>query len=48
VSATLVYEVTWTCAGVCLSESGDLGEVPSVTSDAVIEVIERQTVVKVG
>jgi hypothetical protein len=48
VSATIVYEVSWTCSGVCLSESGDLGEVSSVSSSTAIEVIERQTVVKVG
>jgi hypothetical protein len=48
VSATIAYEVTWTCTGVCLSDGGDLGEAPSPTSNTGIEVIERQTVVKVG
>lgn len=45
VSATIAYSATWTCSGACTSNSGDLGEVPSVTSNDAIEVDERQSVV---
>lgn len=45
VSATIVYSATWTCSGACLTNNGDLGEVPSLTSNDAIEVDERQSVV---
>lgn len=45
VSATIAYSATWTCSGACLSNNGDLGEVPSLTSNDAIEVDERQSVV---
>jgi hypothetical protein len=46
VVAQIVYGVTWTCSGACLSQSGDLGDVaapPGATTT--IEVRQRQTVV---
>jgi hypothetical protein len=45
VSATIAYAASWTCSGACLLDSGDLGEVPSLTSNDGIEVDERQSVV---
>lgn len=45
VSATIAYSATWTCSGACLTDNGDLGEVPSLTSNDAIEVDERQSVV---
>jgi len=46
VSAQLVYAVTWTCSGTCLTPSGDLGEVASPAGETTtIEVRQRQTVV---
>ncbi|UUW92481.1 hypothetical protein [Pimelobacter simplex] len=45
VSATITYSATWTCSGACLIDNGDLGEVPSLTSNDAIEVDERQSVV---
>jgi hypothetical protein len=45
VSATIAYSATWTCTGACLTNNGDLGEVPSLTSNDAIEVDERQSVV---
>ncbi len=46
VSAQLVYSVTWTCSGTCLTPSGDLGEITAPAGDTTtIEVRQRQTVV---
>ncbi len=46
VSAQIVYGVTWTCSGACLSPSGDLGELSALAgAPTTIEVRQRQTVV---
>jgi len=46
VSAQIVYSVTWTCSGACLSPSGDLGDVSAPSGETTtIEVRQRQTVV---
>ena len=46
VSAQIVYSVTWTCSGACLSPSGDLGEIAAPSGETTtIEVRQRQTVV---
>jgi hypothetical protein len=46
VSAQIVYSVTWTCSGACLSPAGDLGEVTAPSGETTtIEVRQRQTVV---
>jgi len=46
VSAQIVYSVTWTCSGACLSPVGDLGEVTAPSGETTtIEVRQRQTVV---
>lgn len=46
ITATLVYAATWTCSGACTLPSGDLGDVPSLQGETVIEVNERQSVNK--
>lgn len=46
VTATLRYEVTWTCSGVCIADAGTLDElVTSPTQSVAYPVTERQTVV---
>jgi hypothetical protein len=45
VTATLTYQVDWTCSGACLSSAGSLGEVDSLPGRAAIRVGERQSVV---
>jgi hypothetical protein len=46
VSAQIVYDVDWTCAGACLSSAGTLGEVTAPPGETTtIEVLQRQTVV---
>ena len=45
VSATLTYQVDWTCSGACMTPSGTLGEVDGVPGNAAIRVGERQSVV---
>lgn len=46
VSAQIVYSVTWTCSGACLSPAGDLGEISAPSGETTtIEVRQRQTVV---
>lgn len=45
VSATLVYDVRWTCSGACLQQSGSLGEVEGLPGRSSIRVGERQSVV---
>ena len=44
-TASLVYQVDWTCAGPCLAREGSLGEVDGPASSTAIRVGERQTVV---
>jgi len=48
VTANLVYQVDWTCTGVCLTQAGTLGEVDGPPSTDAIRVGERQTVVTGG
>lgn len=48
ISATITYQVNWTCEGECLADQGDLGEVPSAPGGAAISVGERQSVVISG
>lgn len=45
VSATIVYSVDWTCTGVCIRDTGTLGEVDGVTGTQNLRVGERQSVV---
>ena len=46
VSAHIVYEITWTCAGPCLIQAGSLGEWNAAAGQGTtIEVRQRQTVV---
>ena len=46
VFARIVYEVTWTCAGACLIQAGEMGEfVAPAGASTTIEVRQRQTVV---
>lgn len=45
VTATLAYQVDWTCAGGCLASGDTLGEVNGASGAAAIEVGERQSVV---
>lgn len=46
VSARIVYAVTWTCAGPCLMQAGELGEYAAPAGETTtIEVRQRQTVV---
>lgn len=47
-TATLMYEVTWTCSGACLITDGSLGQVPGPTATGAIRVGERQSVVVRG
>ena len=45
VTATIKYQVDWTCAGACFTGSGSLGQVDGPTSTSAIRVGERQSVV---
>jgi hypothetical protein len=45
VTATLTYQVDWTCSGACLAGAGSLGEVDSLPGQTAIRVGERQSVV---
>jgi hypothetical protein len=46
VSAHIVYNVTWTCAGPCLIQAGELGEYTAPPGETTtIDVRQRQTVV---
>ena len=46
VSAHIVYDITWTCAGPCLIQAGSLGEWNAAAGPVTtIEVRQRQTVV---
>jgi hypothetical protein len=48
VSATLIYDVNWTCSGACLAGAGSLGEVDSLPGRTALRVGERQSVVVSG
>jgi hypothetical protein len=48
ITATLTYQVDWTCSGACLTEAGTLGEVEGLPGAAAIRVGERQSVVIEG
>lgn len=45
VTATLTYQVGWSCGGACLATQGSLGEVDGLAGTAEIRVTERQSVV---
>jgi hypothetical protein len=44
VTATIVFEASWTCAGDCLADEGALGEVDGLPGRSAIRVGERQSV----
>ena len=48
VAATITYQVDWTCDGECVSDEGNLGEVPGPAGGTGITVGERQSVVVSG
>lgn len=48
VSATITYQVDWTCSGTCLVGEGTLGEVDGLPGTSAIAVGERQSVVVNG
>jgi hypothetical protein len=45
ISATIRYQVTWTCAGACSTAGGDLGLVDAPAGTSTLRVLQRQTVV---
>jgi hypothetical protein len=45
ISATIRYQVTWTCAGACPTTGGDLGLVDAPAGTSTLRVLQRQTVV---
>ena len=45
VSATIRYQVTWTCTGACPTTGGDLGLVDAAAGSGTLRVLQRQTVV---
>ncbi|MCD6641086.1 MAG: hypothetical protein LT071_14385 [Nocardioides sp.] len=45
ISATIRYQVTWTCAGACPTAGGDLGLVDAPAGTSTLRVLQRQTVV---
>ena len=45
VSATIGYDVDWTCSGVCSTGSGSLGIVDAPAGAGTVRVVQRQTVV---
>jgi hypothetical protein len=45
ISATIRYQVTWTCTGACPTASGDLGLVDAPAGSSTLRVLQRQTVV---
>jgi hypothetical protein len=46
VTASIVYQLDWTCAGACVTQSGTLSDVVATAGAATsIEVLQRQTVV---
>lgn len=48
VSAAIVYEVSWNCSGLCLTNSGTLPDTAGPAGSSAIRVGERQTVVIEG
>ncbi|WP_162251491.1 MULTISPECIES: hypothetical protein [unclassified Nocardioides] len=47
ISATIRYQVAWTCSGSCADANGDLGLVDAPAGTGAIRVLQRQTVVVV-
>jgi hypothetical protein len=45
VTATIDYEVDWTCTGVCTTDSGSLGTVAAPVGTGTMRVLQSQTVV---
>ena len=45
ISATIRYQVDWTCSGACSEGSGSLGQVDAPAGTGTIRVLQRQTVV---
>jgi hypothetical protein len=45
ISATIRYQVTWTCSGACPTTRGDLGLVDAPAGSGTLRVLQRQTVV---
>jgi hypothetical protein len=45
ISATIRYQVTWTCTGACPTTGGDLGLVDAPAGSSTMRVLQRQTVV---
>ncbi len=45
VSATIVYDVDWTCSGVCTTAAGSLGLIEAPAGTGTVRVVQRQTVV---
>ena len=45
VTATLTYQVDWTCTGACLAGAGSLGEIDGLAGRGAVRVGERQSVV---
>jgi hypothetical protein len=45
VTATIKYQVDWTCTGVCTQASGTLGIVDAPSGVGQVQVVQRQTVV---
>lgn len=46
ISATVMYDSSWTCKGECTEDGGDLGLLPSPVASTSLRVTERQTVVE--
>lgn len=44
ISATIRYQVTWTCSGACPTTGGDLGLVDAPAGTSTLRVLQRQTV----
>ena len=45
ITATIRYQVTWSCAGTCPTSGGDLGLVDAPAGASTMRVLQRQTVV---
>ncbi len=45
VTATITYDVDWTCARVCSTSSGSLGLVDAPAGGGTVRVLQRQSVV---
>jgi len=48
ISASIGYDVDWTCTGACTAPSGSLGVVDAPAGGGALRVVERQTVVVTG